>query len=45
MAITSFLIAGSFVTNSLVSGKRRLLPYMVPCGLLILGLQLAFYIE
>jgi copper resistance protein D len=45
MAVTSILIAGSFVTNGLVSGTRRLLPYMVACGLLILGLQLAFYIE
>jgi len=45
MAVTSLLIAGSFVANGLDSGKRRLLPYMVACGLLILGLQLAFYIE
>jgi TRAP-type uncharacterized transport system fused permease subunit len=45
MSVTSLLIAGSFVTNGLASGKRSLLPYMVACGLLILGLQLAFYIE
>ena len=45
MAVTSLLIAGSFVASGLAQGKRRLLPYMVPCGLLILGLQLAFYIE
>ena len=45
MAVTSLFIAGSFVTNGLASDKRRWLPYMVACGLLILGLQLAFYIE
>jgi hypothetical protein len=44
-ATTALFIAGSLV----VDGKRDLTwkfkPYLLPCGLLILGLQLAFYVE
>lgn len=44
-AATALVIAGSLV----VDGKRDLTwaikPYLLPCSLLILGLQLAFYVE
>ena len=45
MAVTSLFIASSLVVDGRGTSKLRLVPYLVPCGLVILGLQLAFYIE
>jgi hypothetical protein len=44
-AITALFIAGSLIIDSKRDLTWKFKPYMLPCGLLILGLQLAFYVE
>jgi len=45
MALTSLLIAGSIAADGWEKFTWKLKPYLLPATLLILGLQLSFYVE
>jgi hypothetical protein len=45
MAAAALFIAGSLVLEGAWKSRLRVVPYLVPCGLVTLGLQLAFYVE
>ena len=45
MALTALLIAAFLVADGLSSLTWKAKPFLLPCGLLVLGLQLMLYIE
>jgi len=45
MALTALLIAAFLVADGLSRLTWKAKPFLLPCGLIVLGLQLAFYIE
>lgn len=45
MAASALFIAGSLVLEGTWKDRLRVMPYLVPCGLVTLGLQLALYVE
>lgn len=45
MAVTALFIAGSSVTDGLAHLTWKAKPFLVPSGLIMLGLQLAVYVE
>lgn len=45
MALTALFIAGSSITDGLAHLTWKAKPFLVPAGLIVLGLQLAVYVE
>jgi putative copper resistance protein D len=45
MALTALFIAGSSVADGLARLTWKAKPFLLPCGLMVLGLQLALYVE
>ena len=45
MALTSLFIAGSAVADGIARTTSRVRPFLLPSGLMLLGLQLAIYVE
>ena len=45
MAITSLFIAGSAMADGIARMKSRIRPFLLPSGLMLLGMQLVIYVE
>jgi len=45
MAITSLFIAGSAMADGIARAKSRFRPFLLPSGLMLLGVQLVIYVE